>query len=331
MKTDQIIKSLKARQAAAKLLKEGPNSVLLAQLVQLLQGMQAITVKGDTGDKGDRGLVGPRGAVGPAGARGAPGLRGLPGPEGTPGPRGVQGLSGPIGQRGPVGAPGEDAYVDETALEERLYERLRAAIPNTETRLPVIELFRRGGGGNSKLLFFDEGVPLGQDIQAVDFQGAGITARREGTRIVVTVTATSGGGGTTVGIETPVGAVDDSNVTFTVAAEPLYVVVNGSQLFSGDGYTFDLPSLTITLDDVVGTGGFIRSAFETPGTSPQFETPSGTVDDSNVTFTVVHTPLYVVVNGAQYFDGAGYTLVGNTITLNDVVGTGGFIKSAYVS
>lgn len=61
------------------------------------------------------------------------------------------------------------------------------------------------------------------------------------------------------------------------------------------------------------------------------ETPTGTVDDSNVTFTVVHQPLYIVVNGAQYTVGTGLysSYVAGTITLSSPVGTGGFIVSFY--
>ncbi len=65
------------------------------------------------------------------------------------------------------------------------------------------------------------------------------------------------------------------------------------------------------------------------GTSISFETPVGTVNDSNVTFTVSNTPKYIIQNGLQYFAGAGYTLATLTITLDNPVGTGGFIRSAY--
>lgn len=61
------------------------------------------------------------------------------------------------------------------------------------------------------------------------------------------------------------------------------------------------------------------------------ETPTGTVDDSNVTFTVTHEPLYIVVNGAQYAVGTGTysSYAAGTITLSSAVGTGGFIRSYY--
>lgn len=64
-------------------------------------------------------------------------------------------------------------------------------------------------------------------------------------------------------------------------------------------------------------------------TSIEFETPTGTVNDTNVTFTATQTPIYIIQNGLQYFEDAGYTLSGLTITLTTPVGTGGFIRSAY--
>lgn len=142
----------------------------------------------------------------------------------------------------------------------------------------------------------------------------------------VSVSAENGGGSGGAGLdfETPSGTIDDSNVTFDVLNTPLYLVVNGAQYFEGVHYT--LVGLTITLNDPIGTGGFIRSAF---GTGISIETPTGTVDDSNVAFIVTNEPKYIVVNGAQYFSGAGYTYLAGTITLDNPVGTGGFIRSVY--
>lgn len=69
------------------------------------------------------------------------------------------------------------------------------------------------------------------------------------------------------------------------------------------------------------------------GSSILFETPTGTVNDSNVTFTVVHEPFYIVVNGMQYTVGTGLyaSYLAGTITLTSAVGTGGFITSFYKS
>ena len=63
------------------------------------------------------------------------------------------------------------------------------------------------------------------------------------------------------------------------------------------------------------------------------ETPNGTVDDSNTSFTVSNTPLFVVVNGGTYQAGQGIfaSYAGGTITLNSPVGAGGFITSYYLA
>jgi len=44
-------------------------------------------------------------------------------------------------------------------------------------------------------------------------------------------------------------------------------------------------------------------------------TPTGDVDAVNVTFTASATPLWVTADGIQYFEGAGYSLAGPTITM----------------
>ncbi len=67
------------------------------------------------------------------------------------------------------------------------------------------------------------------------------------------------------------------------------------------------------------------------GSSLSKETPSGTVNDTNLTFTVTHQPFYINVNGLIYEAGDGIyaSYSGGTITLSSPVGTGGFIKSYY--
>lgn len=72
-----------------------------------------------------------------------------------------------------------------------------------------------------------------------------------------------------------------------------------------------------------GTGGSGKTL------TPQ--TPIGTVDDSNLIFTVTHDPVYIVINGATYTAGTGIwaSYAAGTITLSSPVGTGGFITSFY--
>lgn len=52
---------------------------------------------------------------------------------------------------------------------------------------------------------------------------------------------------------------------------------------------------------------------------------TGTIDDSNVTFTFASEPTLVVVNGASYRDGKGCTISGTSVTLDNPIGTGGDI------
>lgn len=62
------------------------------------------------------------------------------------------------------------------------------------------------------------------------------------------------------------------------------------------------------------------------------ETPTGDVDGVNDTFTVTRTPLYININGLNYYENSGYTLSGLTITLDSVLipPTGSIIRSHYV-
>ena len=71
------------------------------------------------------------------------------------------------------------------------------------------------------------------------------------------------------------------------------------------GIRGDLDALQIQVNK--GGGG---------GTGYSIETPSGTVDGSNVTFTVTNTPVFVMGDGVMYFNNAGYTISGTTVTMD---------------
>lgn len=62
-----------------------------------------------------------------------------------------------------------------------------------------------------------------------------------------------------VSVETPSGTVDGANTIFTVSNTPRFVVVDGFVRFSGFGYTFSAP--TITVDPVAPPTGYIRSIY----------------------------------------------------------------------
>ncbi len=65
-------------------------------------------------------------------------------------------------------------------------------------------------------------------------------------------------------------------------------------------------------------------------TSINVETPAGTVNGVNRTFTVTNTPTCVVIDNMLYFgSGDGYTYVGGTITCNGDRPPVSMIKSLY--
>lgn len=72
----------------------------------------------------------------------------------------------------------------------------------------------------------------------------------------------SGGNGTTLHLEIPVGTIDDTNVTFTVNNQPLFINVNGGQYTVGKGMYQSYSLGTIQLSSPVGTGGFILSFYQ---------------------------------------------------------------------
>lgn len=65
---------------------------------------------------------------------------------------------------------------------------------------------------------------------------------------------------------------------------------------------------------------FIRQAIAdgtitTGGGSTTVETPTGTVNSSNVSFTVTATPKFIVADNTTYFEGFGYSLAGLNVTM----------------
>lgn len=85
---------------------------------------------------------------------------------------------------------------------------------------------------------------------------------------------------------------------------------NSTLTANGDG-----TNVTIT---PTGSGGGIN-----------IETPSGTVDGTNVTFVVLNTPKYIVVDGVSKFVTLHYTLAGLIITIVDGAPPALYIRSFY--
>lgn len=67
---------------------------------------------------------------------------------------------------------------------------------------------------------------------------------------------------------------------------------------------------------VADTGGKTVVTISTGGGSTASETPTGTVDGSNSSFTFVTTPLFIITETGVYIENFGYTLTGLTVTMD---------------
>lgn len=83
--------------------------------------------------------------------------------------------------------------------------------------------------------------------------GSGVTINSVNGKKVISAT------GATILSEIPVGAVNASNTSYTVAHTPLFIIVDGMFRVSGQGYTY--AAGTITVDPLEAPAQFIRSYY----------------------------------------------------------------------
>lgn len=86
-------------------------------------------------------------------------------------------------------------------------------------------------------------------------------------------------------------------------------IANGSRHGAGDTVTAGT-NITITTNS---DGKKIISA---SGGGFTFATPTGVVNGSNATFSVTQEPIYVIADGTNYFEGAGYSYSGLQIIMD---------------
>ncbi len=177
-----------------------------------------------------------RGKDGDKGEKGDPGEKGEKGKDGRDGRDGRDGADGLDGRDGRDGKDGEMGMVDEATIAY-----LEAEIKRLEERIGEARQGRTGWGAHP-LVVTDGSTVIDKNTRRINF-GTNLTVSRaaDGT---LTVNANTGGGGST--IETPTGTIDGSNTSFTVTAEPTYVVSDGITYFNGAGYTY--AALTLTMD-----------------------------------------------------------------------------------
>lgn len=224
----EVLKMLDDREQMG-MMKELYKEQLLAKEKQDAEIVNIKFLKGEKGDTGEQGIQGIQGEVGPQGES----IKGDKG-DSIVGPRGekgetVVGARGPRGEKGEAiaGPKGEDATIDEKKLFEAFIKKIRK----------------------------EQSLDISNIKNAASFMKDGIRYKVE--------ELMHGGGSSTAGMtitsETPTGAIDDSNVTFTVTHTPLYIVVNGAQYTAGTGTFTSYAAGTITLSAAVGVGGFIMS------------------------------------------------------------------------
>lgn len=132
-------------------------------------------------------------------------------------------------------------------------------------------------------------------------------------------------------METPTGIIDGVNVQYALSGIPqpvnsLMLFVNGILQEVGIENDYTLSGNIVTLVKPLVFGSKITAAYSCPSSMGvvwcHLETPSGDIDDSNVTFTLSNAPypshvLMLFVNGVLQVQGAhaDYVLSGNVITL----------------
>lgn len=206
-------------------------------------------------------------------------------------------------QAGERGEDGDDAEITEELKEELVNEVFRVYKLKEEPKIrkelmeAIAEAVKKIPPGQTTIIH--EGGDYGTPFEVPIKQGSGgIVVRKDASGAYV-ISYTGGG----------------SSITVTE--------VDG--LPSVTASTLKFPNGSVTDEG----GGVARITFSGGGLTK--ETPVGTINDVNVTFTVSNQPFFINVNGAIYEvgDGAYASYVAGTITLNYPVGTGGFIKSYY--
>lgn len=106
--------------------------------------------------------------------------------------------------------------------------------------------------------------------------------------------------------------------------------------FKEQAARFKVPKQTVGSGDSItaGTGISItrsggRKVISASGITLTEETPTGTVNGVNTTFTTTNTPLFVIIDGMMRVSGQGYTYSSPTITVDALTPPTQYIRSFY--
>jgi hypothetical protein len=145
--------------------------------------------------------------------------------------------------------------------------------------------------------------------------------------------------GTYVDAETPGGAVNGFNVTFTLANAPsptvsLRLYDNGVFQVQGTDYTLSGATITFANAPTAGDQLVAYYVYSASTSYADAEVPSGTVNGLNVTFGLAHTPnpaasLDLYVGGIHQLSGSDFTLSSATITFASAPSSGAILTAFY--
>ncbi len=129
--------------------------------------------------------------------------------------------------------------------------------------------------------------------------------------------------------EIPGGAINGSNAVFTLSNAPspatsLSLFRNGMLLRPSLDYTLNSAAITFYTASIPQTGDRLQASYRYGGSLPGVtfidqETPSGTIDGTNGTFTLANQPnpstsLTIYLNGLHLMLGVDYSFSGSTLT-----------------
>lgn len=150
-----------------------------------------------------------------------------------------------------------------------------------------------------------------------------------GLTATVNTLGASGSNAVFVDAETPAGAMNGTNTAFTLANPPapttsLTLFRNGILQRVNIDFTLSGSAITFAAASVPQAADYVRAYYRTPGTGNassfnDAELPSGTINGTNLTFTLAATPspaasLTLFKNGVLLTQGADYALSGATVT-----------------
>lgn len=173
-----------------------------------------------------------------------------------------------------------------------------------------------------KIVIKDEGVIIADDADSIDFVGDGVS----GVSILEAVTETISGSGTSLVAyaEVPSGTVDGVNKIFTLTHTPatssnVLIALQGITQNNGTDFTVSGTTVTFAVAPSVGMGVFAYYNIFSSATGPVSRVAvSGTVNGSNVNFTLASVPitglLYLSLGRQEQIEGVDFTRVGAAIT-----------------